>query len=240
MKILEPKFVYCAGRKNLALIMLIILFFIQLLSILSGSFRVIFEIWINNFNVVQSLLETNINFYVLLFPLKEIVGSITYICFIIWFIRVYRNHQALTMNKTGNKTVSFRGFFLYLWRVITFLWIRWFWRVYEISNEVLQGKNYVVSELWQENKYEKQFINPLVFFWWVVVVLSLYYGRISVGLWEKLQNELPSLYKLPILHMAISATLFVDILIALTCILSIRLVKGIHSQQSKTYGMGKN
>ena len=163
MKILEPKFVYCTGRKNIALVMLLTLSALQVLAVFSGLFRVTFEIWLNDLNIKQSLLETNINLYIELFQLIETVSSITYICFIIWFVRVYRNHQALTKNKTTNQAGSFRSFFLYLWRVITFFWFRWFWRIYEIFNELLQGKNYLVSELLQEIKYEKQVIKSIVF-----------------------------------------------------------------------------
>lgn len=181
MKIIQPKFVYCSGIKNITLAMLASLSILQVLAVFSGFFRVVFEVWLNRINIEQTLLEININVYLELFLLIKIVSSITYIFFIIWFVRVYINHQALTKDKTCDKTVSDHTLFLNLMRVISFLWIRWFWRIYEIFNEILQGKRYIANEFFPEIKYGKQPIRYIVFF-------LVGYGSFKFVLWKYIKK----------------------------------------------------
>lgn len=234
MKILEPEFVYCAGRKNIALAMLAILLILQLSAVLSGLFRLVFEIRSTGSYISNELLEINIDLYQDLFSLNSVVRLITYILFITWFVRAYRNHQALTKAKTLNTKTAPHGFFSYLFMILTFIWFRWFWRIYEITNEMLKGKNYIVSDLWRnEDLAQKTIIKPLVFFWWITVLLSLCYGSMSTNIWEIVDIGAQPLYELQTLKIAIIKSILSDIFNTLFCILSIKLIKEINKHQPK-------
>lgn len=220
----QTKFVRCSGRKNVTLTALSIGLLLHIAALFSGLYR-LFTVtgFANNTMSIKALAPVIVDLYTMLFSFKEIAHIIIFCCFTVWFYCVYRNHHALTRNKTISLQGHFRRFFSCLWRVITFLWIRWLWRPYELA-----------SEIWQGNNYKSQIIEPLAFGWWVMVIISVGYGNVSDSIWLKLE-KLPPLYELSILRMAILSTLFVDMLWVLTCILSIKLIKGIHARQIKAY-----
>jgi hypothetical protein len=220
----QHNFVNCPGRKNVALFAIYILIALHTASLFSGlyHFLVISEL-VSNPKNISEWGNINVELFTVFFPFKVIAHFIFVCLFLIWFYRVYKNHQFL-INKPIFSKGFFRRFFSRLWRLITFMLIRWLWRIYELMSEIWQGKN-----------YNPQFIEPLAFRWSVMMVVSGIYWNNSDNVWLKLEEELPPLCVIPTIRTGIASTLLADILWLLTYVLTIKFIKGIQERQTKAY-----